>query len=188
MNSNDQELLSQARTFDQESLAEIYDRYQAGLYRYALRLLGDESLAEDCVAETFLRFLRALRQGQGPQTHLQAYLYRVAHNWITDYYRSRPPPLLELDENLRSAEASQPDRQAELLFLQLEMRAALRCLTPDQRQVIMLRFFENWSNEAVAKALHKPVGAVKSLQHRALAALGRMLTDTKTEVLYESLT
>jgi RNA polymerase sigma-70 factor (ECF subfamily) len=187
MNSNDHDLLLRAQTFDQQALAEIYDRYQAGMYRYALRLLGDEALAEDCVADTYLRFLRALRHGQGPQSSLQAYLYRVAHNWITDYYRSRPLPALELDENLHSSEACLPDHQAELRFLQMEMRHALRRLTPDQRQVILLRFFENWSNEAVAEALQKPVGAVKALQHRALAALGRMLTDPKTEVFYESI-
>jgi DNA-directed RNA polymerase specialized sigma24 family protein len=53
------------------ALAEIYDTYRPGLYRYAMRLLGDASLAEDCVAETFARFLKALHTRQGPREHLQ---------------------------------------------------------------------------------------------------------------------
>ena len=50
-------------------------------------------------------------------------------------------------------------------------------LTPDQRQVIALKFWHDWENEEIARALHKPVGAVKSLQHRALNALERYLQD-----------
>lgn len=175
MNNSEQELLLGARQFEIDALAAIYDRYQPRLYNYAMRLLGDPNLAEDCVAETFLRFLKALRDGKGPQDCLQAYLYRIAHNWITDIYRRQPPPALELDEHLQSGEESRPDVQAERQLVQEQMRAALHRLTPEQRQVIVLRFFEGCSVECVATALQKPTGAVKALQHRALAALGRLL-------------
>jgi RNA polymerase sigma-70 factor (ECF subfamily) len=50
-------------------------------------------------------------------------------------------------------------------------------LTPDQRQVVILKFLEGWSNAEVAETLNKPVGAVKSLQHRALGALRRILLE-----------
>ena len=90
--TDDTELLQQAWRFEEQALAAIYDRFSPGLYRYAWRLLGDVHLAEECVAETFSRFLHALQGGRGPQEYLQAYLYRVAHNWITDYYRRRTPP------------------------------------------------------------------------------------------------
>ena len=56
-----------------------------------------------------------------------------------------------------------------------QVRAALRQLTPDQQQVITLKFLEGLSNAEVAAVLNKPVGAIKSLQHRALAALQRQL-------------
>jgi RNA polymerase sigma-70 factor, ECF subfamily len=178
------DLLYQAKAFDLQALAAIYDRYSPALYAYALRLLGDESLAEDCVAETFSRFLKTLRAGQGPDHYLQAYLYRVAHNWITDVYRRQPPPPFELDEALCVAEEQQPEAQLQQHMQQAQVRAALRALTPDQRQVVMLRFFEGLSNEAVAYALQKPVSAVKALQHRALAALRKWLVvdvDLKDE-------
>jgi RNA polymerase sigma-70 factor, ECF subfamily len=62
------------------------------------------------------------------------------------------------------------------------VRIALRMLTLEQRQVIGLRFYENWENEEVSAAVQKPVGAVRALQHRALGALRLwLLKDSKRE-------
>jgi RNA polymerase sigma-70 factor, ECF subfamily len=181
--SNEQDLLKGAQHFDPQVLAGIYDRYSTPLYYYALRLLGDNRLAEDCVAETFSRLLKALRGGQGPRDHLQAYLYRVAHNWITDQYRRQPPPPLELDEDFPEGDQLRPEHLADEHIEQEQMRAALSHLTPEQRQVISLRFIEDWENEEVAAALCKPIGAVKALQHRALAALRRILDAPKEKMV-----
>jgi RNA polymerase sigma-70 factor, ECF subfamily len=181
----EQELLNGARKMDLPVLGAIYDRYSPGIYRYAMRLLGDECQAEDCVAETFSRFLKGLRAGQGPQDYLQAYLYRIAHNWITDSYRRQPPPPLALDDNLPDASRNRPDRLVENLMERRQVRLALRALTPDQRQVVTLRFLEGCDNEIVAKALGKPVGAIKALQHRALNTLRRMLLQEEKEGVYE---
>ena len=175
MNS-DNDLLNRARKLENQALAEVYDRFSPGLYRYAFRLLGDAGLAEECVAEAFSRFLRALHRGGGPHQHLQAYLYRVAHNWVTDAYRRQP--LLPLPEGAGAHDPSSPS-PAETVDRRLEcerVRAALSRLTPKQRQVIVLKFLQGWENHEVALALNKPVGAVKSLQHRALAALRRALS------------
>lgn len=186
MAASETQLLAGAQCFDLDALAEIYDRYQAGLYFYALRQLGDTALAEECVAETFLRLLKALRAGQGPQDYLQAYLYRIAHNWICDQVRRQPPPPLELDEQLISTDNLDLHRAAEQRQLQEQMRAALARLSPDQRQVVMLRFLDGWSLVEVAAALGKPVGAVKSLQHRALLALKRLLVNNAKGNVNES--
>jgi RNA polymerase sigma-70 factor (ECF subfamily) len=172
----DQLLLERARRFEKEALAEIFDRYNAGIYRYALRLLGDADMARECMAETFSRFLNALHRQVGPKDYLQAYLYRIAHNWITDHYRSKTPPSLPLDINL---EADVDDEPPQVIAVDMElqqMRSALALLTPDQRQVITLKYLEEWENDEIAQALNKPVGAVKSLQHRAIEALRRLLS------------
>jgi RNA polymerase sigma-70 factor (ECF subfamily) len=170
-----QNLLTDVREYNLDILADIYDQYSPGIYNYAMRLLGDDTLAEDCVAETFSRFLKVIRNGQGPCDHLQAYLYRIAHNLITDSYRRQPPPPLELDENLRAEEQSKPEIQADISMEKERVRLAMRSLTPDQRQVVMLRFMEELDIEDVAQAMNKPVSAIKALQHRALAALRRLL-------------
>lgn len=175
--TSDKEILKRARAFDQQTLAEIYDQYSPKLYRYAIRLLGDDTQAEDCVAETFSRFLKALQRGGGPKEHLQAYLYRIAHNWITDQYRRQSPVPLEQEEAVESNSQLDPQAIVDEIFLQDRVREALKEITPDQRQVVILKFLEGWSNSEVAKSIGKPVGAVKSLQHRALAALRRQLID-----------
>ena len=83
MGTQEDELLHAARQFDRQALTEIYDRYSTALYAYAMRLLGNPELAEECVADTFQRFLLALRAGGGPDGYLKAYLYRIAHKEIS---------------------------------------------------------------------------------------------------------
>jgi len=171
--SNEQELLKQASQLCTKALAEIYDTHSPGIHRYAMRLLGDVTLAEDCVADTFARFLKSLQERRGPRDHLQAYLYRIAHNWIVDLYR-RNEQVFELSDVFRS-EADVPEEEAVKRIRQKQVRSAIRHLTPDQQQVISLKYLEDWSNEEVAGLLKKPVGAVKSIQHRALRSLYKLL-------------
>jgi RNA polymerase sigma-70 factor (ECF subfamily) len=170
-------LIKGALRFDQATLAKIYDLYSPELYRYAARFLGDLSMAEDCVADTFSRFLKALSAGRGPKDHLRAYLYRIAHNLIVDYYR-RTPDMVELKET-HSGTDNTPEQEADLRMRQAQMRKAIQQLTPDQQQVIAFKYLQGWENEEIAQALDKPVGAIKSLQHRALASLQRILSKEK---------
>jgi RNA polymerase sigma-70 factor, ECF subfamily len=170
----EQELLNKAGQFDTRALTEIYDLYSPRLYRYAMRLLGDDCAAEDCVSETFSRFLKALQAGKGPRDYLQAYLFRTAHNLVVDHYR-RQPLTEELTDDLPNVEDT--ENAAEHNLNQNRVRSALHKLTEDQQQVVSLKFLEGWENEEIAHALHKPVGAVKSLQHRALAQLQKFLLD-----------
>lgn len=179
--SSEEDLLDRARRLEKHAMADIYDLYSTDLYRYAVRLLGDADLAEDCVAETFSRFLHALHGGGGPRGHLRAYLYRVAHNWITDSYRRQPPPPLALEPSLLADNSQEPSYVLERELRREQLLAAMACLTPDQRQVVVLKFLEDWQNQEIAQALDKPVGAVKSLQHRALASLRRMLISEERE-------
>lgn len=172
----DGELLRLAHRFDPSALAEIYDRFNNGIYYYALRMLGDQHLAEECAAETFHRFLRAVRSGGGPTDNLKAYLYRTAHNWITDHYRRKKPVMIEDEPDLVDP-GDNPDQQAEKNIIQAKVRAAMRLLTPVQRQVIMLRFVEGWDLCEIAESLEKTIGAVKALQHRAITALQKILVD-----------
>ena len=174
-------LLPGARQFDENALSEVYRALNRPLYAYAYRLVGEACEAEDLVAETFRRFLLAMRNGGGPREHLAAYLYRTLHNLITDRYRRRPAPDLLLDESLEADGDDDPALAAPLHIEQARARAALWKLTPEQRLVITLKYFEGMSNEEVAAALGKPIGAVKSLQHRALEALRRLLVNEVIE-------
>jgi len=175
-NNPDQALLERAKRFEAQALEEIFDNFSPGIYRYAFRLLGDAELARECMAETFSRFLSALKRDSGPDNYLQAYLYRIAHNWVTDYYRSKVPTTLQLDAVVIADSTDEPHQVVADQMASQQLRDALALLTPDQRQVIVLKYLEEWENEAIAMVLNKHVGAIKALQHRAIEALRRILT------------
>jgi RNA polymerase sigma-70 factor, ECF subfamily len=166
------------KTLIKDDVVEIYQQFNPRLYYYALRLLGDADLAEECVAETFSRFLRVLNKGGGPRENTKAYLYRVAHNWITDFYRHKKP-----EETLTHYETDslEGNLMTSLIdsFEQDRVRTALIDLTPDQRQVILLRFYEDWSHEEISLLIGKSPEATRALQHRAIAGLRRMLIETE---------
>lgn len=168
--------LSEARNLEEGALVAIYDAHSAELYRYAYRLLGDTHASEDLVSETFERFLKALQAGGGPTDHLRAYLYRVAHNLAIDQKRRQTitEEILDDDAPHQSGDAA-PDEVVETRIAAQQVRDALWCVTQDQRQVIMLKYFQGLNNAETAAALGKPVGAIKSLQHRGLKAMRRVL-------------
>jgi RNA polymerase sigma-70 factor (ECF subfamily) len=172
---NEQDLLAGAQAFNMEALSVIYDTFSPVLFTYSQRLLGNASLSEECVAETFSRFLQALKKGRGPTTHLRAYLYRIAHNWVTDYYRrSHPDQPGEEELDLIQGESDDPVDEDSATSNQ-EVRSALLRLPEQQRQVITLRYLEGWSHEEIAASLGKSVNAIKVIQHRAVRALQRKL-------------
>ena len=138
IDSSEKELLNAALRFDPKALAQIYDLYSPELYRYAARFLGDPSVAEDCVAETFSRFLKAIHAKRGPKNYLKAYLYRIAHNWIADYYR-RTPDVAELKDTYSDPDYA-PEQEVTLRMRQAQVRKAIQQLTPDQQQVIVLKY------------------------------------------------
>lgn len=177
MSTNPEQLLKRARILDQNALVKIYDLYSDALFSYAYKHIGDPQAAEELVSETFFRFLGALERGGGPKEHLKAYLYRITHNLITDRFRRQPPPSLELDEDRLTDEKPGPAS----VFVSRQdadrVRQALRLITPEQRQVIVLKFLEGWSAGEIAQVMEKSLGAVKALQHRGLAALQRILID-----------
>jgi RNA polymerase sigma-70 factor (ECF subfamily) len=175
------ELIRRAYRLDGQALADIYDAHSDEIYRYAMRLLGDVDTAEECVSETFTRFLTALKKKNKAPENLRAYLFRIAHNWITDFYRRSAPETQPIDDEIPLASDENPAKSAFENMQMARTRAALQQLTPDQREVIMLKFFEGWENAEIAASMNKPIGAVKSLQHRGLAALKRILLDDDDE-------
>jgi len=175
-------LLQQAKRGNRQALAAIYDAFQPPLYRYVYRQVDSQETARDLTAEVFHRFLQSLQKGNGPDQYLQAWLYRVAHNTIVDYYRRQQHrhhlPLLEQFV----AADDDPVHLAELHIAADRVRRSMRQLTPDQQQVIALKFFAGLSNQEIARIIAKPIGAVKALQHRAIAALQRQLLPVEEEV------
>jgi len=174
--------LQNARSLDRNTLAGIYDEFQPLLYSYIYRRVGDVEVARDLTADVFRRFLQATASGKGPKEQLRAWLYRVAHNIVVDHYRrGQNRQKQPLSESLASGEA-EPDSVAEQRIQCDTVRSAMEQLTDEQQEIIALKFLEGLTNDEVAHITKKSVGAVKALQHRALAALRRQLVPQQGEV------
>ena len=177
----EQAQLGRARALDAGALAAIYDDYHPSIYRYIYRQVGDVEAARDLASDVFHRLLKAIHRGGGPDHHVSAWLYRTAHNAVVDYFRRQHlRQHLPLNENLVNGDDN-PVMTVDRALAAAEIREALQHLSPDQRRVIALKFLEGMSNQDVALVMGKSVGAVKSLQHRALAALQRQLIPVGKE-------
>ena len=152
--------------------AALYDLYAPVLYRYIYYRLGAKIIAEDLTAEVFVRVLSM----KTTPDDWRAYLYRMAHNLVVDYLRRNPAALESIPENM-SDERGDPVSHAERADERSRLRRAIARLTPEQQQVIVLKFVEEMTNAEVAHIMNKPEGAVKALQHRALTNLREWLRD-----------
>lgn len=178
-------LLERAQQYDPEALAELYDQYSPKIYNYIYYRVGDARLAEDLTARVFLNMLEAIRSNRAWRTSFSGWLYRIAHNTVVDQFRRRGKLReLPLDERLVSAEED-PAKSAELSLEIDWLEQAIRGLTTDQMEVIILKFIEGMTNSEVAKVMGKTEGAIKSLQYRALASLRKKLESEDTGATQE---
>ena len=163
-------------------LAEIYDAYYLPIYRFIFRQVGDVEISRELASEVFHRMLKISKNDTEFIQRLAPWLYCTARNIVIDHYRRQQyRNHLPLNESIIES----TDNTAEVAELRISMnqiREALQKLTPDQRQVILLKFMEGMSNQEVSEALSKPVGAVKSLQHRALNNLRHLLVSSEERV------
>ena len=146
------------------------------MYGYIYRRVGDAALAEDLTAELFERVLRAIQNERAWRASPLAWLYRIAHNLVVDHYRRQPAePPLALEAGLVAGEGDDPQDAVEGALGREWLQKALHHLTPDQQQVLALRYGEGLTARETAQVLRKTTGAVEALQRRALAALRRLL-------------
>lgn len=169
--------VSNTKSLNKQVLIDLYEQHSPGIYRYAYRLLGNSDLAEDCVSETFSRFLQALQNGRGPTNNPQAYLYRIAHNWVTDHYRRPSIQQIELTPDINEDTNSNPsDLYSQNMELE-KVRRALGKLPLEQQRVIIMRFLDDLSHAEVATAMGKTTEATRALQYRAITSLKSMLIE-----------
>ena len=173
MTDDEHSLLARIQRYDQQALAEVYDRYFDQIYRYLNYQLNEPDVAADLTGEVFLALVNTLKAGKPPRVSLSGWLYSVARNLAADYIKekNRTVPLVD---DLVADDASLTE-QAHLAQMTPILRQALLQLTAEQRDVIALRFGQGLSLAETAHRLEKSIGSVKALQHRALASLARFM-------------
>jgi RNA polymerase sigma-70 factor (ECF subfamily) len=175
MPGDEASLVQRAKQGDPAAFAEIYDRLQPAIYRYVLYRVEDTAVAEDLASEVFVRVVTKIDRFNYRGRPLLAWLYTIARNLIADHHRSAGKRHSTSLEEGSAVSSFNLDDVVEQRLARARLFKATSRLTEDQRQVILLKFVEGYDNEAVAEVVGKSVGSVKSLQHRALAALRRIL-------------
>ncbi|NTW01234.1 MAG: sigma-70 family RNA polymerase sigma factor [Oscillochloris sp.] len=172
------EAIRRAQQGDQRAFDVLYDRFADPLFRYVYARCGDAATAEDLLGDLWVRVVERLESFRlppsGAEPAFAAWLYRIAHNLVIDNFRRKESGNIPLNPDVTDSDPT-PDEYAISGDERRELRQAIEQLTPDQREVILLRFIEERSNAEVAALTGRSEGAVKVMQHRALGALARLL-------------
>lgn len=151
---------------------EIYLKYSDKIFRFLYWHLNDVHMVEDLTSEVFFRAFKNWQRFKG--SYPQAWLYQIARNLLTDYYRSKKTSPLEQAEEIsvdaQLLENLEKDEQVQKLKL------AVTKLPDNLRQVVILRFFEDLSASEVGSILGISEGNVRILQFRGLKKLKEELT------------
>jgi RNA polymerase sigma-70 factor (ECF subfamily) len=176
------ELVVRGQHGDREALEELYLIHFDRIYSYLHVSVGNRHDAEDLTTQTFLKMLEKIGSFKWRSAPFSAWLFRIAHNLAMDHFRARRrwQPEEEVPELPGEEEPS-----AELAAMQTigreSMLKLIDRLSPEQQQVLTLKFVFNLPNAEVAAILDKTEGAIKSLQHRALVSLQKQITQQETQ-------
>lgn len=172
------EIIRAAQRGEEAAVVTLYQAYSQAIYRYvAYRVPVEE--AEDLTADVFVSVVEALPGYQITEAPFEAWLYRIAGARVADYHRryTRRPTI----ELLESTPEFDPLPEEQMLMEQetAELRTAMKRLSQEQQEILVLRFVNHKSHEEVARILNKSVSAVKTIQHRALTQLATLLGSEK---------
>ena len=176
-------LITHATAGDEAAFAELYEHYYTPIFRFVLKKVSDTELAEDLTQTVFMKAWRADQALAKNHPSPLAYLYTVARNLVTDYYRKQKTVSLEDsgDEDfdvLQSIPSEEPTPQEQLEGQQTQafVKELLQTIKPEYREVINLKFIKGYSNAEVAERLGKTEMNVRQIQVRALRKLKAYLT------------
>jgi len=175
-------LVRRAAAGDAPAFAGLYDAFAPRVRRFLRHQVGDADTAEDLLQRTFVKMIEALPRYQSRGLPFGAWVFRIARNAVIDHRRTAHPGV-PLDEAIdRASDAGDPVAAAELDQDRAVLRQALDALPADQREVLVWRFFAELSPAETAVLMGRSNGAVRILQHRALAALRGILGPSGAEV------
>ena len=172
----DRELVSHAKQ-DREAFDKLYAKYLKKVYTYIYYRVGSVEEAEDLTSNVFMQAFIHLDRYEYQGVSFSAWLLRIAHNMVANWYRDRSNRHwvdLEEWEEVASGE-DLPGERLEREEDRERVRRAVGCLPPEKQQVLILRFAEGMKHKEIAEVVGKSPGAVKVLVHRSLASVYRLM-------------
>jgi RNA polymerase sigma-70 factor (ECF subfamily) len=176
-------VIAQAQMGDPGAFGELYGKYAGMILRYLYARVHDQEGAQDLTQEVFVRVIKGIGgfEYRGEKSFL-GWLYTIANNVLIGQARRKRAISTPLDESI---EVVDPRGQEAVLSIydRVSLQQAISQLTPDQQQVLTLKFFADMTNGEIATTLRRTEGAVKALQHRALHSLQQILAREGRDTL-----
>jgi RNA polymerase sigma-70 factor (ECF subfamily) len=169
-------LVEQAQQGNRDALEELYLLHFDRIYSYLHMSVGNRHDAEDLTTQVFVKMLESIGKFRWRSAPFSAWLFRIAHNLAMDHFRAnkRWQPEEDVPEPDPGDRSAAEEEALESIGRE-SMLEMIGKLSHEQQQVLTLKFVFNFSNAEAATILGKTEGAIKSLQHRALASLQRQL-------------
>jgi RNA polymerase sigma factor (sigma-70 family) len=163
---------------DAEAFGALFARHHAAVYNFARFMLGGADGAEEVMQDTFVAVARAAGRYE-PRGRFKPWLMRIARNQCLNRLQGRPPSVDSLDQHPDAqSRRPGPSERAEAADAVDALRGAISELPERQREAIVLCVFEQMSYAEIAEALQAPLGTIKTLIHRARAALAREFKES----------
>jgi RNA polymerase sigma-70 factor (ECF subfamily) len=183
---SDEDLMERYRDGDAGAFDTLYGRHKGGLFRYMLRQCANRGVAEELFQEVWMNLTRA-RQGYAVQAKFTTYLYRLAHNRLIDYYRTRAggvPVSFEDDdcpalEGIASARGDDPALRADQRQQAQRLLQLIDALPAAQREAFLLQQESDMSIEEIAQAAGVSRETDKSRLRYAIAKLRAGMQEFK---------
>lgn len=178
------ELVRRLKSREPQAMADLYDRYGRMVYALIYRMVRNEGAAEDLVQETFLRIWNRVQAFDQDKGSLGPWVLTVARNRAIDYIRSVDGRMAQSAFDIEKIEHPALFRNLESEMLNLDrvklLRGAFDKLTPNQRVVIELAYYQGLSQTEMAERMKQPLGTVKTWVRTALKALREQLGEAAT--------
>jgi len=174
MQRSDEQLYRLMKNGNAEAFAELYDRREPGLYRYALHMTGSPAAAEEVAHDVFIQLLSTTSRFDEERGSLEGWMYGVARNLVR-VFRRRGPVEEPVDH------AVHHDILGGLINdeAHVALHAAIRDLPPAYREAVVLCDLEERNYDEVARLMNCPIGTVRSRLHRARGLLAGKLKRLK---------
>lgn len=176
---SDLELVEQINAGNERAFAEIVKRYERRVFFVVKRMLNDEDESADATQEVFIKLHDSLRKFRG-DSNLYTYMYRIATNVAISYLRKRKVrAVVRLDEIMSNmlTSSNEPQRESDQGELRKLVAEAVASLPAQQKQVFILRFYEELSYEEIAEVMHRSMGAMKANYFHAMKKIGEYLKN-----------
>lgn len=163
------EFVARAKQGDREAYGKIYEIYLPRVFRFVYYLTGKKEQSEDICQEAFLKGWKALASFNQSKGTIQAFLFKIARNLVIDWHRKKKESLLSPGFDVASGE--ELDKEIEIKEREEKVKKLLETLEKEERQILILRFFEELTTAEVAKVMNMKEGALRVRVHRIMAKL-----------------